>query len=50
MKHGFGIWKGVDGESYIGEWRMSRVWGYGIHEWVNGDKYEGEWEDSLKHG
>ena len=49
-KNGFGIWKGIFNDSYMGEWRDNKVWGYGVHQWTNGDKYEGEWARSLKNG
>jgi hypothetical protein len=44
------MWKGIEGDSYIGEWRYSRAEGYGVHVWKNGDRYEGEWQSCLKHG
>jgi hypothetical protein len=44
------MWKGVNGDSYIGEWKDSRADGYGVHVWSNGDRYEGEWKGCLKHG
>ena len=50
MKHGYGIWKGLHSDSYIGEWRHSKAEGYGVHTWKNGDRYEGEWKMCLKHG
>ena len=50
LKHGYGIWKGLLGDSYIGEWFESKVHGYGVHTWKNGDRYEGEWRMALKHG
>ena len=43
VKHGYGVWKGVKGESYIGQWHTGRAQGYGVHVFANGDKYEGEW-------
>jgi len=33
------MWQGAKGDSYIGEWRMSKAEGYGVHVWVNGDRY-----------
>lgn len=30
MKHGYGIWKGFNGDSYVGEWKNSKAEGYGI--------------------
>lgn len=33
------MWRGTEGDSYIGEWRNGKVDGYGIHVWSNGDKY-----------
>lgn len=44
------MWQGSKGDSYIGEWRMSKAEGYGVHVWVNGDRYEGEFKQCLKHG
>jgi len=44
------MWKGVNGEVYIGEWKDSKANGFGVHTWANGDKYEGEWKEFLKHG
>jgi len=49
MKHGSGVWKGLKGDSYIGEWKFGKADGYGVniiiilkvHTWINGDKYEG---------
>jgi hypothetical protein len=37
------MWKGLEGDSYIGEWRFSWAEGYGVHVWKSGDRYEGEW-------
>ena len=31
MKHGSGIWKGLKGDSYIGEWKYSKADGYGVN-------------------
>ena len=50
VKHGFGIWKGLEGDNYVGEWKEGKVEGYGVHSWKNGDRYEGEWKDCLNHG
>jgi len=36
MKEGYGVWKGPDGDSYIGEWKQSKADGYGVHVWKNG--------------
>lgn len=33
------MWKGVKGDSYVGEWRMGKADGYGVHVWTNGDRY-----------
>ena len=44
------MWKGLQGDSYIGEWKNSKADGYGVHTWKNGDRYEGEWKECLKHG
>mgnify|MGYP001949398292 CR=1 FL=1 len=50
LKHGDGIWRGKDGDSYAGEWKDNKPDGSGLHLWKNGDKYEGEWYQSLKQG
>lgn len=50
MKQGYGIWKGIKNDSYIGEWSASKAHGYGVHTWPNGDRYEGQWKMCLKHG
>jgi len=33
------VWKGNQGDSYIGEWRNSKAEGYGVHMWKNGTEY-----------
>lgn len=37
------MWKGINEESYIGEWKESKAHGYGVQVWASGDRYEGEW-------
>lgn len=44
------MWKGVKGDSYVGEWFSSKANGYGVHLYPSGDKYEGMWKMGLKHG
>jgi hypothetical protein len=41
LKQGYGIWKGINKDSYIGEWNVSKAHGYGVHTWPNGDRFEG---------
>lgn len=50
LKSGNGVWRGIEGEYYIGEWKESRTHGKGMYVWSNGDKYEGDWRNGLKHG
>lgn len=38
LKNGYGIWRGTEGEYYIGEWKESRTHGKGMYVWTNGDK------------
>ena len=38
MKHGYGVWKGIFNDSYIGEWKNNKTEGYGVHVWKNGKK------------
>lgn len=35
------MWKGINGDSYVGEWSKGLVHGFGVHIWINGDRYEG---------
>ena len=35
MKHGSGIWKGLKGDSYIGEWKYGKADGYGVNLYFN---------------
>lgn len=44
------MWRGSQGDCYIGEWYQSKAHGYGSHVWSNGDRYEGMWNMCLKHG
>jgi len=32
MKHGQGVWNGMKGESYQGDWRFSKADGYGLYK------------------
>jgi hypothetical protein len=38
-KTGSGMWKGLDGESYMGEWKYNRVEGFGVFMMKNGSRY-----------
>ena len=44
MKHGTGIWKGMQGDSYLGEWKNGKADGYRVDTWLNGDIYEGQFK------
>jgi hypothetical protein len=33
-----GMWRGVKGDSYIGEWKFGKADGYGVHKWINSKK------------
>jgi hypothetical protein len=39
MKHGYGVWKGTNNESYVGEWEKNKAHGYGVHQWSNGKNF-----------
>lgn len=39
LKHGSGMWRGHQGDSYKGEWTYGKPDGYGVHTWPNGDTY-----------
>lgn len=36
MKNGYGIWRGISGDSYIGSWTSGKADGIGVHIWSNG--------------
>ena len=44
------MWRGIFGDSYLGQWKNSKADGHGVHQWKNGDRYEGSWVNCLKHG
>ncbi len=33
------MWRGSQGDSYIGEWKDGKAEGYGVHTWINGNRY-----------
>lgn len=37
------MWKGIFGDSYMGQWLNSKAHGHGVHQWKNGDRFEGSW-------
>lgn len=49
-KHGYGVFRHVDGDRYEGEWQNDKKHGNGIFYGVNGFRYEGEWKDDKPHG
>ena len=50
MKHGSGMWKSGNGDTYIGHWEKGKVNGYGVHMTNTDQRYEGEFQNFLKHG
>ena len=50
LKEGYGVWKGVANDTYIGEWKDNKPYGFGKHVWGSLDQYEGEWKACLRHG
>ena len=33
------MWRGVNGDTYLGEWTRDKVNGFGVHTYYNGDRY-----------
>jgi len=36
LKHGDGVWRGIHGDSYVGEWNMNTIDGEGKYRWNDG--------------
>ena len=49
MKHGKGVWIGLNEDSYEGDWKENKQEGTGIHKHPK-SVYEGEFLNFLKHG
>ena len=49
-KHGFGINRGDDGETYKGEWAHDKRHGRGVCTYSSGDIYDGDFQQDKKHG
>ena len=51
VKHGYGVYRWVSGNTYVGQWVENRREGkIGELHWANGDKYGGEWLDNRRTG
>ncbi len=44
------MWRGANGDSYIGGWKEGKAEGSGVHTSVKGDRYEGEFIQNIKSG
>jgi hypothetical protein len=43
VKHGYGVYRWISGNTYLGQWVENRREGkIGELQWANGDKYSGE--------
>ena len=47
---GIGEFKGVDGNTYKGQWKDNLRHGNGQYTWANGDIYSGQWLRNEMHG
>ena len=50
MKMGSGTYRGVNGDTYVGDWVNDFRHGRGKITYSNGDNYEGDWVDDTKEG
>lgn len=50
LKHGKGVWTGVNGDVYDGYYVDDKRNGKGWCKWANGDTYTGDWLNGTKHG
>jgi hypothetical protein len=50
VKHGYGIYRWVEGSVYYGEYIKGNRHGHGHLRWPNGDEYCGEWKNSVQWG
>lgn len=46
-RHGKGIYRWNNGETYNGDWKNDRMNGYGVFTKVDGSVYEGEFKDDV---
>ena len=49
-KHGRGILKFANGDSYNGEWNDDKRSGHGIYQFATGNRYKGGWKDNVQYG
>ncbi|MFP6696187.1 MAG: hypothetical protein VCF08_04660 [Alphaproteobacteria bacterium] len=49
-KHGRGVFKFANGNSYGGDWKIGQRHGRGVLKSANGGSYNGEWNDGKRHG
>ena len=50
MKHGVGILKFSNGDSYQGQFVKDQFHGKGTYNYANGDVFTGLWRNGQKHG
>ena len=49
-RHGRGVFRFENGDSYRGEWKGGQMHGYGEYLWKGGCKYTGDWENGKHEG
>ena len=50
VKHGYGIYRWVEGSVYYGEYKKNNIDGHGHLRWPNGNEYCGEWKNNKQSG
>jgi hypothetical protein len=50
MRHGRGIFIGLDGSIYEGYWKFDKMSGFGRKVFIDGSVYEGDWLDGSQNG
>ena len=43
MPNGQGTWTSLEGEKYVGNWKMGKRNGNGTCNWPDGESYAGDW-------
>ncbi|UJR34144.1 hypothetical protein I4U23_021551 [Adineta vaga] len=49
-KHGYGMYRWLNGRTYVGQWYRNQMDGEGIESWPNGSKYQGQFNANKRHG
>lgn len=49
-KHGQGLYRWMNGRTYVGEWYENQMDGQGVESWSNGSKYQGQFKANKRHG